>query len=237
MTGKTKSVLSYFYVAQIQVSPENDLLYEPFGVANSDDAALVLSIKELGVQEPLTLSNDGFLLSGHRRLAAAKYLRLETVPVRFKDVNFTELSKPERLEELRSFNQQRDKTPGEKIREHLLQIDPQEAYSELCRKRVTQQLEAVTSNVDVGPEKTRVRITVDKFMEAAQKVIWTIRNTGRGLCTGSAAPASAQAAGYPPRRGLASHSGGAVVNDDRTKRVMTHQTACFDPCNDMVHTI
>ena len=86
MISKIKSVLSYFYVAQIKVAPENDLLYEPFGVANDDDAALVLSIEELGVQEPLTLSSDGFLLSGHRRLAAAKYLGLETVPVRFKDV-------------------------------------------------------------------------------------------------------------------------------------------------------
>ncbi|WON75149.1 ParB N-terminal domain-containing protein [Nitrosospira sp. Is2] len=171
MTSKIKSVLSHFYVAQIQVARENDLLYEPFGTANSDDAALVVSINELGVQEPLTLSNDGFLLSGHRRLAAAKYLRLETVPVRFKDINFAELSKPERLEELRSFNQQRDKTPGEKIREQLLQIDPEEAYAELCRKRVAQQSDAVTSNVDLGAIKKRKRITTVQFLEAAQKVI------------------------------------------------------------------
>ena len=49
MISKIKSVLSYFYVAQIKVARENDLLYEPFGVANEDDAALVLSIEELGV--------------------------------------------------------------------------------------------------------------------------------------------------------------------------------------------
>jgi hypothetical protein len=70
MTRTIKSVLSYFYVAQIQVARENDLLYEPYGMANNDGAALVVSIDELGVQEPLTLSNDDFLLSCHRRLAA-----------------------------------------------------------------------------------------------------------------------------------------------------------------------
>ncbi|MBA4144025.1 MAG: ParB N-terminal domain-containing protein [Nitrosospira sp.] len=163
--------MSYFSVTQIRVVHENDLLYEPFGIANADDAALVMSIEELGVQEPLTLSNDGFLLSGHRRLAAAKYLGLETVPVRFTDVNFGELSKPERLEELRSFNQQRNKTPNEKIREQLLQIDPQEAYEELCRQRLTQQLDTLTSNVDLGAVKKRARITTVQFLNAAQKVI------------------------------------------------------------------
>ena len=171
MSHKVKSDLSYFPVAQIHVARENDLLYEPFGIANEDDWALVVSIKELGVQEPLTLSNDGFLLSGHRRLAAVKYLRFETVPVRFKDINFEGLSKPERLEELGSFNQQRDKTPGEKIGEQLLQIDKEQAYADLRRRRVTQQLDTVTSNVDLGAVRRRACIMTPQFLEATQKVI------------------------------------------------------------------
>ena len=85
---KIKPVLSYFPVTQIKVAPENDLLYEPFGIANADDEALVVSIRELGIQEPLTLSEDNFLLSGHRRLEAAKYLKLEVVPIRFTSTIF-----------------------------------------------------------------------------------------------------------------------------------------------------
>ena len=104
-------------------------------------------------------------------MEAAKYLGLETVPVRFKDINFAELSKPERLEELRSFNQQRDKTPGEKIREQVLHIDPEEAYATLRRQRATQRLDTATSNVDPGGVKKRKRITTPQFLKAAQKVI------------------------------------------------------------------
>ena len=58
-------------VAAIQVAPENDLLYDRFGIANRDDADLAISIRNKGIQEPLTLSSDQYLLSGHRRLAAA----------------------------------------------------------------------------------------------------------------------------------------------------------------------
>jgi ParB-like chromosome segregation protein Spo0J len=76
-------------VSLIQVAPENDLLYDRFGIANRDDADLAISIRDKGIQEPLTLSNDQFLLSGHRRLAAAKYLGLQEVPCRLVEVDFT----------------------------------------------------------------------------------------------------------------------------------------------------
>lgn len=163
--------LSYFLVTQIQVARENDLLYESFGIANADDAALVRSINEDGIREPLTVSKDGVLLSGHRRFAAAKYLGLETVPVRFTETVFEKLSKAERLDVLRLFNQQRDKTPGEKIREQLLQIDPKEAHAKLFRQRITQRYGSIETNVDIGVVKKRARITTIQFLEAAQKVI------------------------------------------------------------------
>jgi len=169
--SQKKSDLSYFPVMQIQVARENDLLYEQFAIANADDLALVKSIQELGIKEPLTLSSDGFLLSGHRRFSAAKYLRLENVPVRFTKTIFAELSKAERLAELRLFNQQREKTPGEKIREQLLEIDPDEAYFDLLRRRINNVSSAVSSNVDLGKAKKRPRITTKQFLQAAQKVI------------------------------------------------------------------
>jgi len=68
-------------VAAILVAAENDLLYDKFGIANADDWDLVRSIRKSGIQEPLTISHDQYLLSGHRRLAAAKYLRLPYRPM------------------------------------------------------------------------------------------------------------------------------------------------------------
>ena len=165
-----KSDKSYFPVSQIQIARENDLLYEPYGIANADDASLTISIHNHGIQEPLTVSADGFLLSGHRRFAAAKHLGLESVPVRRVATVFAELSGAEKLTLLRSHNQQRDKSPGERIREQLLEINPDEAYATLRRRRAMQH-RMERSNVDLGAIKTRARITTMQFLESVQRVI------------------------------------------------------------------
>jgi hypothetical protein len=123
----------------------------------------------------LTLSSDRVLLSGHRRLAAARYLGLQHVPVRLTDLIFEDLSKDERLQHLRRFNQQRDKSPGERIRERLLEIDPAHAYSKLLCMRVNRHLPSrgIRSqvNVDLGQTKRRARITTMGFLHAVQNVV------------------------------------------------------------------
>lgn len=160
-------------VSLIQVAPENDLLYDRFGIANRDDADLAISIRDKGIQEPLTLSNDQFLLSGHRRLAAAKYLGLQEVPCRLVEVDFYQLTTTERLEVLRLYNQQREKSPGERIREKLLEIDPKEAHQELKRRRLdaSKMQGANDANVRMGAVKTRAAITTMQFLAKAQAVI------------------------------------------------------------------
>jgi ParB-like chromosome segregation protein Spo0J len=55
------------------VAPENDLCID--SAVPTDDADLAISIRDKGHwNDPI---NDQFLLSGHRRLAAAKYLGLQ----------------------------------------------------------------------------------------------------------------------------------------------------------------
>lgn len=159
-------------VSLIQVAPENDLLYDRFGIANRDDADLAISIRDKGIQEPLTLSNDQYLLSGHRRLAAAKYLGLQEVPCRLVEVDFYQLT-TERLEVLRLYNQQREKSPGERIKEKLLDIDPKDAHQELKRRRLDSILlkGATDANVKMGAAKKRASITTMQFLAKAQSVI------------------------------------------------------------------
>ena len=62
--------LSQFPINQIKRAPENESIYDNFGIANSDDWELVKSIKTNGVLDPLVVTSDNYLLSGHRRLAA-----------------------------------------------------------------------------------------------------------------------------------------------------------------------
>lgn len=162
---------SNFPVSSIQVATENEQLYGPFGIANGDDADLVRSIRKNGIKEPLTLSADHVLLSGHRRLAAAKHLCLDIVPVRvLQDIVFFTLPAQERLEVLRLFNQQREKSPGERIKEKLLDIDPREAHIKLKRLHLETKGK-FESNIVMGAAKKRASITTKKFITKVNNVI------------------------------------------------------------------
>ena len=167
---RKKSDKNHFFVCDLKTARENDRIYDPFGTANEDDMALGVSIMINGIQEPLTISSDGYVLSGHRRLAAAKDLDMETVPVRQVDVVFEALTRQERLKLLRSHNLQRDKTPNERIREELIAIDPDRAYSDLKRSRLMMKARS-PSNIDMGLSKVRPRITTTQFLKAVQRII------------------------------------------------------------------
>ena len=174
VTVEKKADLSCFLISRINTAKENDYIYDRFGIDNADDRDLAISIRDKGVQEPLTLSSDHFLLSGHRRLAASRYLGLRTVPVRIvADVVFEDLTAQQRLEVLRLHNQQRDKTPGERIRERLLEIDPATAHSNLLqrRARIIAGPRGVKGNVEIGDAKKRPRITTLDFLNAVKRVI------------------------------------------------------------------
>src|SRR5688500_7336923 len=104
-------------------SPENDRLYKPIDPAEPEFLKLVQSVRELGVKEPIVLTLDGFILSGHRRHAAAELAGLETVPVRYEQIRrgddidtFVKL--------LREYNRQRVKTRNERTREAAVDVDP-----------------------------------------------------------------------------------------------------------------
>jgi len=164
--------LSHFPVWRIKTASENDSLYDKFGIANADDAELAISIRDTGIQEPLTLSTDNYLLSGHRRRAAAMYMGIKTVPVRYVDVRFGSLSEADKLATLRLYNRQRDKSPSERIREKLLDINPEDAYCELYMHKLdSRSLGASVVNVHMGGTKKRAKITTLQFLVKAQQII------------------------------------------------------------------
>ena len=160
-------------VSQIYVARENSLLYDNFGIANTDDAALAISIQEKGILEPLVITADNILLSGHRRLASAKVLGLEQVPVRHVDVNFEALDRNERVELLRLYNQQREKSTGEKVREKLIDINPAKARSELIKQRsqIRNNQFHNPTNMQMGKCRQRASITTLQFLEKVKQVI------------------------------------------------------------------
>ena len=168
-----KQDLSHFPINLIKQAPENESIYDNFGVANADDWQLIESIKADGIHEPLVITADMFLLSGHRRLAAARYLDLSTVPVWMRDdVIFAEIDKQERVKLLRLYNQQREKSASEKIREAMVNIDPKAAHVELKEyNQRRKSLDSTAGEITITGTKTRPKITTLQFLKAAKAAI------------------------------------------------------------------
>jgi hypothetical protein len=166
-----KPDMSHFPPDDLIPAPENNLLYDGFNPwADDDDNALYCSIKAEGIREPLHVTRDRVILSGHRRHAAARLLRLSKVPVIVTEHVYRLLHPNERLSLLADYNKQRDKSYAERLRETLQGIDPDEAYERLVYDRDRRERE-IESNVALGAVKKRAKITTKSFLLAAQKVI------------------------------------------------------------------
>jgi ParB-like chromosome segregation protein Spo0J len=105
----------------IRPSPANELLYRPVLVNDPEIRALAASIKEFGLQEPIVVTRDHFILSGHRRHAACKLLNMQVVKCRIHDIYS---SSPEFEVLLRECNRQRVKSFDEIVRETVIDFNP-----------------------------------------------------------------------------------------------------------------
>lgn len=155
----------------IKPSPENLDLYRPVSGDDPEIIALAGSIKEHGILEPLTITADSFLISGHRRYVAASVAGLESVPCRVMD--FCREDDPDRfIVLLRENNRQREKSFDEKLREELINVDPSVAYQSLIEHRAKQSKVKVES-LDMGDVKRRAEITKAKlpFLDAILGVL------------------------------------------------------------------
>ena len=152
-------------------SLENDQLYRPVDPNDPEILALAESIAEHGVQEPLLVTRDGWIISGHRRHAAARLAGLSTVPCRIRDLDM-DASHDEFMQLLRECNRQREKTLEEKLREEIVSASPEETF------RSVQEFRRQRAQVEVSPMlirsvKRRARISRAKapLLDAIRRVI------------------------------------------------------------------
>jgi hypothetical protein len=129
-----KSESCFVPIRLINPSPENDRIYKPVDHVDPATVALAKSIEDLGVLEPLVLSQDNYIVSGHRRFAAAKIAGLKSVPCRYVEV-YRDDDPDKFLILLREHNRQREKTRAERVREEVVSSDPHEAYEALIAHR------------------------------------------------------------------------------------------------------
>lgn len=144
-------------IDELRPSPENDRLYRPVDRDDPEIIALAESILEHGVREPLVATLDGWIVSGHRRHAAARLAGLKTVPCRVEPIRRGDDS-DQFVRLLREYNRQRDKTADEKLREELVSANPDEAYEALLAHR-RQQAQVAAPSLQIIGYKKRCEIT------------------------------------------------------------------------------
>jgi hypothetical protein len=158
-------------IAEIRPSPENEQLYRPVREDDPEIIALADSIEEHGVVEPLVITLDGFILSGHRRHVAARLAGLDSAPCRVKQFNRSD-DPDQFLRLLREYNRQREKSFDEKLREEFIALNPDDAYESLIEQRAKRAKVKVEGLV-IGTAKRRATISKAKqaFLNAVLAVL------------------------------------------------------------------
>ena len=171
---KQKSAMSQFLsrpISSIHPSPENIALYGPIQRDKPDFKALGASIKRDGIREPLVITQDGYIVSGHRRFAAAVAVGLKRVPCRV--MNYRRVDDHDRhVRELREHNRQRVKTRDEQLREAVIDVNAVEAHDRLIKHRKARS-RVSSAPLEIGDSRKRARISAAKtpFLKAVTDVI------------------------------------------------------------------
>jgi hypothetical protein len=158
-------------IDQVRPSLENERLYRPVDPHDPENVTLVASVRAQGVLEPLIVTLDGWIASGHRRHAAARLAGLTTVPCRIVPIR-KDKHHDRFMRLLRDCNRQRVKTFDEKLREEIVSTSPTQAYQSLIEHRQEQSALHVETLALRG-RKTRAALSSAKgpFLEAVQTII------------------------------------------------------------------
>jgi hypothetical protein len=159
---------------EIRPSPENDRLYRPIDRDSPDFVALVKSIRERGILEPIVATLDGYIVSGHRRYAAGAAAGLTDIPVRVLEVR-REGNIDEFIRLLAEYNRQRIKSFDEQVNEAIVNVDPKDAYRHLLRHRKAKLVHGQVSGSMVVAGKRRARCGLSSakrpLLDAVKKII------------------------------------------------------------------
>jgi hypothetical protein len=167
----TETGLVLFSISAIRPAPENDLIYRAIRTDDSEIIALADSIRENGLREPIVVTLDHFILSGHRRFAAAKLAGLTEVECRVEQIcRLDDIDAFTRL--LAEYNRQRVKGRDEKLREEILAIDPNEAHQALIKYRNNRAAVPIRKMKIVG-KQTRSTISPARqpFLDAVRDIL------------------------------------------------------------------
>ncbi|MFH1110129.1 MAG: ParB/RepB/Spo0J family partition protein [Planctomycetota bacterium] len=162
-------------IDRIRPSEENAQLYRPVDPHDADVQALARSIAEHGVREPLVITKDSYLLSGHRRWTAARLAGLKYLPCRIEPIRYEDCDSDKVLRLLLEHNRQRVKSVDEMLREEVVSVDPDLAYARLLghRRQQSDLSDRPMATVEMSGRRERKRISAQKqeMLDAVLRVI------------------------------------------------------------------
>src|SRR5262249_27969685 len=137
------------------------------------------------ILEPLVITSDNYVVSGHRRRAAAILAGLRTVPCRRLPFRRADLDSNQYVKLIRGFNRQRSKTIDEILKENMGDADPEVAYFSLIKSRLTKAFNS-DGEFTISGIKHRFRISNAKkpMLDAVIKLImdrkdyWPLQDRG-----------------------------------------------------------
>lgn len=148
-------------LSEIRPAPENDSIYGAIDPDDPEIVALAASIQEHGIIDPIVITLDDYILSGHRRYTAAVRLKLKTVPCRVEPIRrVDDIDRFVLL--LREANRQRDKSLAVKLREELINANPIDAHCALSEYRDDQSMVDATA-FEIEGVKRRSKISKAKL--------------------------------------------------------------------------
>lgn len=157
----------------IQPATINDVVY---GATDPQDPSLdelAHRMTQEGQLEPVVLTQDGVLLSGHRRRAVAIRLGWRTLKARYHPIRSTD---PDFAALLVAWNDQRDKSPDVRIREQLVLADPDNCYQELMNEReAAARIDVETLTLGAGRRRSRISPAKQPFLDAISRVLEELR--------------------------------------------------------------
>jgi hypothetical protein len=122
-------------INQIKPAPENEVVYRAIAWDDPAINELAKDIKEHGLIEPILISQDNYIISGHRRRVAAALAGLTQVPVKIHPISRAEDPKGF-IKLLVAMNSQRIKSTSDLLHETIVKIDPKAAHKQIVNQRL-----------------------------------------------------------------------------------------------------
>ena len=159
--------------SDIQPSPENEELYGHIDYQTDTTLqGLVASIRKRGLEEPLILSLDGFIVSGHRRYVACMAVGMDPIPCRRTDFKRSDCEDWHRV--LAEYNPQRVKGVDALLKETMLRESVEQTQLLMEeRQRAAEQRIVDQSPMNVEGTKLARNISARRksFLDAVIKVV------------------------------------------------------------------